>query len=45
MTSGKEWAQRIRDEVQKAIIGQDEVIERLLVALYHRLPIERKAEA
>ncbi|NBR70918.1 MAG: MoxR family ATPase [Verrucomicrobia bacterium] len=33
MTSGKEWAQRIRDEVQKAIIGQDEVIERLLVAL------------
>jgi len=33
MTKGKEWAQRIRDEVQKAIIGQDEVIERLLVAL------------
>ncbi len=33
MTNGKEWAQRIRDEVQKAIIGQDEVIERLLVAL------------
>jgi MoxR-like ATPase len=33
MTNGKEWAQRIREEVQKAIIGQDEVIERLLVAL------------
>jgi MoxR-like ATPase len=33
MTNGKEWAQRIRNEVQKAIIGQDEVIERLLVAL------------
>ena len=33
MTNGKEWAARIRVEVQKAIIGQDEVIERLLVAL------------
>ena len=33
MTNGKEWAARIRREVQKAIIGQDEVIERLLVAL------------
>ena len=33
MTNGKEWAGRIRAEVQKAIIGQDEVIERLLVAL------------
>lgn len=33
MTNGKEWALRIRGEVQKAIIGQDEVIERLLVAL------------
>ena len=33
MTNGKEWASRIRGEVQKAIIGQDEVIERLLVAL------------
>ena len=33
MTNGKEWAARIRGEVQKAIIGQDEVIERLLVAL------------
>ncbi len=33
MTNGKEWATRIRGEVQKAIIGQDEVIERLLVAL------------
>jgi MoxR-like ATPase len=33
MTNGKEWAARIRGEIQKAIIGQDEVIERLLVAL------------
>ncbi len=33
MTNGKEWAGRIRAEVQKAIIGQDAVIERLLVAL------------
>lgn len=33
MKNGKEWAARIRGEVQKAIIGQDEVIERLLVAL------------
>ena len=33
MTNGKEWAGRIRAEVQKAIIGQDEVIDRLLVAL------------
>jgi MoxR-like ATPase len=33
MTNGKEWAGRIRAEIQKAIIGQDEVIERLLVAL------------
>jgi len=33
MINGKEWAARIRGEVQKAIIGQDEVIERLLVAL------------
>jgi MoxR-like ATPase len=33
MTNGKEWAGRIRVEIQKAIIGQDEVIERLLVAL------------
>jgi len=30
---GMEWAARIRGEVQKSIIGQDEVIERLLVAL------------
>jgi len=30
---GIEWAARIRGEVQKSIIGQDEVIERLLVAL------------
>ncbi|NDD56182.1 MAG: MoxR family ATPase [Verrucomicrobia bacterium] len=30
---GSEWAARIKGEVQKSIIGQDEVIERLLVAL------------
>jgi len=30
---GKDWAVRIKGEVQKSIIGQDEVIERLLVAL------------
>lgn len=30
---GKDWAARIKGEVQKSIIGQDEVIERLLVAL------------
>lgn len=30
---GAEWAARIKGEVQKSIIGQDEVIERLLVAL------------
>jgi len=33
MAKGQEWAIRIREEVQKSIIGQDEVIERLLVAL------------
>jgi MoxR-like ATPase len=30
---GKDWADRVRREVQKAIVGQDAVIERLLVAL------------
>jgi len=30
---GKDWSARIKGEVQKSIIGQDEVIERLLVAL------------
>lgn len=30
---GSEWASRIKGEVQKSIIGQDVVIERLLVAL------------
>jgi len=30
---GSEWAARIKGEVQKSIIGQDVVIERLLVAL------------
>ncbi|MCX6935521.1 MAG: MoxR family ATPase [Verrucomicrobia bacterium] len=33
MAKGQEWAARIRGEVQKSIIGQDAVIERLLVAL------------
>ncbi len=32
-TEGKAWSERVRREVQKAIIGQDEVIERCLVAL------------
>ncbi len=32
-TDGKAWAERVRHEIQKAIIGQDEVIERCLVAL------------
>lgn len=31
--SGKDWGARIKGEVQKSIIGQDDVIERLLVAL------------
>ena len=31
--NGSEWAARIKGEVQKSIIGQDVVIERLLVAL------------
>ena len=33
MTVGIEWAGRVRGEVQRAVVGQDEVIERLLVAL------------
>lgn len=33
MITGQEWAKRIRTEVAKAVLGQDEIIERLLVAL------------
>ena len=31
--AGREWGERVRREVHKAVIGQDVVIERLLVAL------------
>lgn len=30
---GCEWARKLRDEISKAVIGQDVVVERLLVAL------------
>jgi MoxR-like ATPase len=33
MTTCKDWAQRLRVEVAKAVLGQEEVIEKLLVAL------------
>ncbi len=33
MSVGVDWTSRVKDEVQRAVIGQDEVIERLLVAL------------
>ena len=33
MITGQEWAKRIRTEVAKAVLGQDAIIERLLVAL------------
>ncbi len=33
MLTGPTWSQRIRDEIGKAVIGQDVVIERMLVAL------------
>ena len=33
MSSGPAWSQKIRDEIGKAVIGQDAVVERLLVAL------------
>ncbi len=33
MLSGPAWSQKIRSEISKAVIGQDAVIERLLVAL------------
>ncbi len=33
MLSGSAWSQKLREEIAKAVIGQDAVIERLLVAL------------
>ena len=33
MITGPVWSQKLRDEIGKAVIGQDAAIERLLVAL------------
>lgn len=33
MISGPSWSQKLREEIGKAVIGQDAVVERLLVAL------------
>jgi MoxR-like ATPase len=33
MSSGPAWSQKLRDEIGKAVIGQDAVIERLLVSI------------
>jgi MoxR-like ATPase len=33
MPSGPAWSQKLRDEIAKAVIGQDTAVERLLVAL------------
>jgi MoxR-like ATPase len=33
MPSGISWSQRLRDEIGKAVIGQNAIVERLLVAL------------
>jgi MoxR-like ATPase len=33
MSSGPAWSQKLRDEIAKAVIGQDAVVERLLVSL------------
>ena len=33
MLTGPAWSQKLRDEIGKAVIGQDAVVERLLVAL------------
>ena len=33
MSSGPAWSQKLRDEIGKAVIGQDATVERLLVAL------------
>ena len=33
MPTGSAWSQKLREEISKAVIGQDAVVERLLVAL------------
>ena len=33
MDHGQRWADSVRAEVSKAVLGQDEVVERLLVAM------------
>ncbi len=33
LTAGPEWSRKLREEIGKAVIGQDAVVERLLVAL------------
>ena len=33
MMTGPAWSQKLRDEISKAVIGQDAVVERMLVAL------------
>jgi MoxR-like ATPase len=33
MSSGPAWSQKLRDEIGKAVVGQDAAVERLLVAL------------
>jgi MoxR-like ATPase len=33
MITGTSWSQKLRDEIGKAVIGQEDVVERLLVAL------------
>src|SRR5882724_7698307 len=33
MITGPAWSQKLRDEIGKAVVGQDAVVERLLVAL------------
>jgi MoxR-like ATPase len=33
MITGPSWSQKLRDEIGKAVIGQDAVVERMLVAL------------
>ena len=33
MQAGREWAERVRREIGKAVVGQDALVERLLVAL------------
>ena len=39
MPSGPAWSQKLRDEIGKAVIGQDAVVERLLVALLTNLAL------